>query len=135
MYTTNEEDQREARDCRLGSLLPKATNPRRRHRREVLVCQMYPLMKGRISMFGLFLFRILFCTIFYHFIFSLKTLLFSIFCRYVLISAIIPDGGERQNFVVSRLGAHYHRDAAEPFVEVRTVSSEKRGTFVLNSLS
>ena len=55
--------------------------------------------------------------------------------KYVLISAIIPDGGERQNFVVSRLGAHYHRDAAEPFVEVRTVPSGKRGTFVLNSLS
>jgi phosphohistidine phosphatase len=37
--------------------------------------------------------------------------------KYVLISAILPGGGERQNFVVSRHGAHYHRDAAEPFVE------------------
>lgn len=37
--------------------------------------------------------------------------------KYVLISAIIPGGGERQHFVVSRRGAEYHRNAAEPFVE------------------
>lgn len=39
--------------------------------------------------------------------------------KYVLISAVRADvgGGERQHFVVSRRGAAYHRDAAEPFVE------------------
>ena len=37
--------------------------------------------------------------------------------KYVLISAVIPGGGERQNFVVSRRGAEYHRNAAEPMVE------------------
>ena len=37
--------------------------------------------------------------------------------KYVLISAILPGGGERQYFVVSRRGAEYHRNAAEPFVE------------------
>ena len=37
--------------------------------------------------------------------------------KYVLISAIIPGGGERQHFVGSRRGAEYHRNAAEPFVE------------------
>lgn len=37
--------------------------------------------------------------------------------KYVLISAILPGRGERQHFVVSRRGAEYHRNAAEPFVE------------------
>ncbi len=37
--------------------------------------------------------------------------------KYVLISAILPSGGERQHFVVSRRGAEYHRNVAEPFVE------------------
>lgn len=37
--------------------------------------------------------------------------------KYVLISAVLPSGGERQHFVVSRRGAEYHRNAAEPFVE------------------
>ncbi|KAG7370690.1 Janus/Ocnus family protein [Nitzschia inconspicua] len=36
--------------------------------------------------------------------------------KYVLISAKTPSG-ERQHFVVSKKGAAYHRDAAEPFVE------------------
>jgi phosphohistidine phosphatase len=35
----------------------------------------------------------------------------------VLISAVLPSGTERQHFVVSKRGAHYHRNAAEPFVE------------------
>lgn len=41
--------------------------------------------------------------------------------KYVLISAILPpgedSGKERQYFVVSRRGAEYHRNVAEPFVE------------------
>lgn len=37
--------------------------------------------------------------------------------KYVLISAILPGGRERQHYVVSRRGAHYHRNAAEPFVD------------------
>ena len=37
--------------------------------------------------------------------------------KYVLMSAIVPGGGERQNFVVSKRGASYHKDAAEPMVE------------------
>ncbi|KAL3941598.1 MAG: hypothetical protein SGBAC_004072 [Bacillariaceae sp.] len=36
--------------------------------------------------------------------------------KYVLISACLPGGNSRENFVVSRRGAEYHRDAAEPFV-------------------
>ena len=44
--------------------------------------------------------------------------------KYVLISAILPgEVGERQNFVVSRLGAAYHRNAAEPMVD----ELERRG--------
>ena len=38
--------------------------------------------------------------------------------KYVLISACLPGGNIRENFVVSRKGAEYHRDAAEPFVEL-----------------
>lgn len=38
--------------------------------------------------------------------------------KYVLISACLPAGNIRENFVVSRAGAEYHRDAAEPFVEL-----------------
>ena len=38
--------------------------------------------------------------------------------KYVLISACLPGGGVRENFVVSRRGAEYHRDAAEPFIEI-----------------
>jgi phosphohistidine phosphatase len=37
--------------------------------------------------------------------------------KYVLISARLPGGTERQNFVTSRRGAEYHQNAAEPFVE------------------
>ena len=37
--------------------------------------------------------------------------------KYVLISAVSPGGGQRQNFVVSQRGAAYHRNAAEPMVE------------------
>jgi phosphohistidine phosphatase len=37
--------------------------------------------------------------------------------KYVLISAVLPGGKERQNYVVSRRGAEYHRNVAEPFVE------------------
>jgi hypothetical protein len=37
--------------------------------------------------------------------------------KYVLISAVLPSGSERQHFVVSKRGAHYHQNAAEPFVE------------------
>lgn len=38
--------------------------------------------------------------------------------KYVLISAIVPgQGSERQNFVVSRKGAEYHRNAAEPMID------------------
>ena len=37
--------------------------------------------------------------------------------KYVLINALLPSGEERQHFVVSRRGAQYHRNAAEPFVE------------------
>jgi phosphohistidine phosphatase len=43
--------------------------------------------------------------------------------KYVLISALIPGAEERQHFVVSRRGAHYHRNVAEPFVE----DLERRG--------
>ena len=38
--------------------------------------------------------------------------------KYVLISAMLPSGTERQHFVVSKRGAHYHRNAAEPYVEL-----------------
>lgn len=38
--------------------------------------------------------------------------------KYVLITACLPGGDERQNFVVSRRGAEYHRNAAEPFIEL-----------------
>mmetsp|Transcript_27352 Transcript_27352/g.40384 ORF Transcript_27352/g.40384 Transcript_27352/m.40384 type:complete len:154 (+) Transcript_27352:134-595(+) len=38
--------------------------------------------------------------------------------KYVLITACLPGGSERQNFVVSRKGAAYHQNAAEPFVEL-----------------
>lgn len=40
--------------------------------------------------------------------------------KYVLISALLPfpDQSERQHFVVSKRGAAYHRNAAEPFVEM-----------------
>jgi Janus/Ocnus family (Ocnus) len=37
--------------------------------------------------------------------------------KYVLISALLPGGGQRQHFVVSRRHAAYHRNAAEPMVE------------------
>jgi phosphohistidine phosphatase len=37
--------------------------------------------------------------------------------KYVLISAMTPAGDQRQHFVVSKRGAHYHRNAAEPFVD------------------
>jgi phosphohistidine phosphatase len=37
--------------------------------------------------------------------------------KYVLISAVLPGGKERQNYVISRRGAEYHRNVAEPFVE------------------
>ncbi|KAL3930507.1 MAG: hypothetical protein SGARI_004464 [Bacillariaceae sp.] len=37
--------------------------------------------------------------------------------KYVLIAAMTPDGSQRQHFVVSKRGAHYHRNAAEPFVD------------------
>ena len=37
--------------------------------------------------------------------------------KYVLMSACLPGGTERQNFVVSREFAAYHKDAAEPMVE------------------
>ena len=37
--------------------------------------------------------------------------------KYVLISAMTPDGTQRQHFVTSKRGASYHRNAAEPFVE------------------
>jgi hypothetical protein len=36
--------------------------------------------------------------------------------KYVLISALLPGGGQRQHFVVSRRNAAYHRNAAEPMV-------------------
>jgi len=41
--------------------------------------------------------------------------------KYVLISALLPGDGngsnmERQHYVVSRKGAEYHRNVAEPFV-------------------
>eukprot|EP00980_Cylindrotheca_fusiformis_P001957 scaffold443_cov125-Cylindrotheca_fusiformis.AAC.6 len=38
--------------------------------------------------------------------------------KYVLVSACLPGGKQRENFVVSRRGAQYHRDTAEPFVEL-----------------
>jgi hypothetical protein len=37
--------------------------------------------------------------------------------KYVLIAAILPGGSERQHFVVSKRGAEYHKDAAEPMVD------------------
>jgi phosphohistidine phosphatase len=37
--------------------------------------------------------------------------------KYVLISAVTSSAKERQHFVVSKRGAAYHRNAAEPFVE------------------
>jgi hypothetical protein len=37
--------------------------------------------------------------------------------KYVLISAILPGGNERQNFVCSKRGASYHMNCAEPMVE------------------
>jgi hypothetical protein len=37
--------------------------------------------------------------------------------KYVLISAVVPGGGHRQNFVVSKRGAPYHQNAAEPMVD------------------
>ena len=37
--------------------------------------------------------------------------------KYVLISAMTPDGSQRQHFVVSKRNASYHRNAAEPFVD------------------
>ncbi len=37
--------------------------------------------------------------------------------KYVLISALLPGGNERQHFVCSQRGAEYHRNAAEPMVE------------------
>jgi phosphohistidine phosphatase len=38
--------------------------------------------------------------------------------KYVLISAVAPNStSTRQHFVVSKRGASYHRNAAEPFVE------------------
>jgi phosphohistidine phosphatase len=36
--------------------------------------------------------------------------------KYVLISAVLPGGGERHHYVVSRRGAEYHQNVAEPFV-------------------
>lgn len=45
--------------------------------------------------------------------------------KYVLMSAITPGGGERQHFVVSRRGAEYHRNVAEPFVEALERSGYK----------
>eukprot|EP00539_Tryblionella_compressa_P019003 CAMPEP_0178871030 /NCGR_PEP_ID=MMETSP0747-20121128/7390_1 /TAXON_ID=913974 /ORGANISM="Nitzschia punctata, Strain CCMP561" /LENGTH=157 /DNA_ID=CAMNT_0020538185 /DNA_START=139 /DNA_END=615 /DNA_ORIENTATION=+ len=45
--------------------------------------------------------------------------------KYVLISAVAPAGEERQHFVVSRRGAHYHRNAAEPFIEALERSGYK----------
>jgi phosphohistidine phosphatase len=38
--------------------------------------------------------------------------------KYVLISACVPGENQRQNFVVSSRFAQYHKDAAEPFVEI-----------------
>lgn len=43
--------------------------------------------------------------------------------KYVLLSAILPGGGERQHFVVSQTDAEYHRSVAEPYVE----ALERRG--------
>jgi hypothetical protein len=37
--------------------------------------------------------------------------------KYVLIAAILPGGSERQHFVVSKRGAEYHMNAADPMVE------------------
>jgi phosphohistidine phosphatase len=37
--------------------------------------------------------------------------------KYVLVSALAPHANERQHFVVSKRGAAYHRNAAEPFVD------------------
>jgi phosphohistidine phosphatase len=37
--------------------------------------------------------------------------------KYVLVSAISPNANERQYFVVSKRGAAYHRNAAEPLVD------------------
>ena len=33
------------------------------------------------------------------------------------MSALVPGGEERQHFVVSRRGAQYHRNAAEPMAD------------------
>eukprot|EP00934_Nitzschia_sp_Nitz4_P003644 Nitzschia sp. Nitz4//scaffold50_size126154//82567//83107//NITZ4_003691-RA/size126154-augustus-gene-0.129-mRNA-1//-1//CDS//3329553716//3634//frame0 len=79
MYTTNEEDQREA--ARLQARLqenPAASTASERH-----VMPNVSMDEGKN--------------------------------KYVLISAMLDD--QRQHFVVSRLGAQYHRNAAEPFVE------------------
>jgi len=61
--------------------------------------------------------------------------------KYVLISARLPGGSTRENFVVSRRGAEYHRNAAEPFVEIleRNNYSDIRisggGRIALNTLN
>lgn len=46
--------------------------------------------------------------------------------KYVLISALTPGGDERQHFVVSRRGAQYHCNAAEPMVEAMERSGYTR---------
>ena len=50
--------------------------------------------------------------------------------KYVLISALLPDNSERQHFVVSKKHAQYHRNAAEPFVE-KLERARYRGISVL----
>ncbi|VEU41819.1 unnamed protein product [Pseudo-nitzschia multistriata] len=45
--------------------------------------------------------------------------------KYVLMSAVLPNSSERQNFVVSSAFASYHRDAAEPMVAALESSGYK----------
>eukprot|EP00532_Pseudo-nitzschia_australis_P000985 CAMPEP_0168203642 /NCGR_PEP_ID=MMETSP0139_2-20121125/24965_1 /TAXON_ID=44445 /ORGANISM="Pseudo-nitzschia australis, Strain 10249 10 AB" /LENGTH=159 /DNA_ID=CAMNT_0008129511 /DNA_START=98 /DNA_END=577 /DNA_ORIENTATION=+ len=45
--------------------------------------------------------------------------------KYVLMSALLPGSGERQNFVVSRAFADYHCNVAEPMAEALERSGYK----------
>lgn len=46
--------------------------------------------------------------------------------KYVLISAVLPSGYERQHFVVSRREAVYHRNVAEPMIKTLERSGYSR---------